>query len=86
MFRIPHAYVYVTSLHKSNIKIEINRKLCPNIFFEYSHGLFKKNTELTELPKLKRNKVLNTQDGNNIMKIILTLPRMSLPRFHQTAW
>ena len=30
------------SLHKSNIKIEINRNyLCPNIFFLIIHGLFK---------------------------------------------
>ena len=38
----------------------------------------------TELPKLKPNKVLNTCDKANIMKIP-TWPRASLPRFHQTA-
>ena len=37
----------------------------------------------TELPKLKHNKVLNTQDRANIMKIIPARPRASLPRFHQ---
>ena len=40
---------------------------------------------LTELPKLKRNKVLNTRDRANIIKIIPTWPRVSLPKFHQTA-
>ena len=35
--------------------------------------------------KLKRNKALNTQDRADIMKIIPTWSRASLPRFHQTA-
>ena len=39
----------------------------------------------TELPKLKRNKVLNTWDRANIMKIIPTWPQASLPKFPQTA-
>ena len=36
----------------------------------------------TELPELKHNKVLQTQDRANIVKIIPTRPRTSLPRFH----
>ena len=39
----------------------------------------------TELPKLKHNKVLNTRDRANIMKIISTWPRANLPRFYQMA-
>ena len=38
-----------------------------------------------KLPKQKSNKVLNIGDRANIMKIIPTLPRASLPRFHETA-
>ena len=45
----------------------------------------KKKKTQTELPKLKHNKVLNTWDRANIMKIIPTWPRVSLPRFHQMA-
>ena len=37
-----------------------------------------KKRTLTELPKLKRNKVLNTRDRANIMKIIPTRTRASL--------
>ena len=44
----------------------------------------KKKTPI-ELPKLKLNKVLNTQDRANILKIIPTGPQASLPRFHQTV-
>ena len=44
----------------------------------------KKKTPI-ELPKLKRNKVISTQDRANIMKIIPTLPSTSLPKFHQKA-
>ena len=48
-------------------------------------GIYSQNKKtLTELPKLKRNKVLNTSDRTN-MKIIPTWPKTSLPRFHQTA-
>ena len=35
--------------------------------------------------KLKHNKVLNTQDRANIMKIIPTWPGASLPMFHKTG-
>ena len=34
----------------------------------------------TELPKLKRNKVLNTRDGANIMIIIPIWSGVSLPK------
>ena len=36
----------------------------------------------TELPKLKCSKVLKTRDRANIMKIIPTWPRTSMPPFH----
>ena len=42
----------------------------------------KKKKTSTEIPKLKCNKTLNTWDRANIMKIIPTWPRASLPRFH----
>ena len=41
-----------------------------------------KEKTLTELPKLKHYKVLNTQDRAHIMKIIPTWLRVSLSRFH----
>ena len=47
------------------------------------HVCLVKRKTPTELPKLKLNKVLNTRNGANIMRIIPTLPRVNLPRFHQ---
>ena len=44
--------------------------------------LVKRKKTLTELPKSKHDKVLNTQDRADIMKIIPTWPRATLPRFH----
>ena len=49
------------------------------------HMSSQKKKAPTELPKLKCNKALNTWDRANIMKIIPTWPRASLPRFHQMA-
>ena len=43
----------------------------------------RKNTK--KLPKLEYNKVPNTWDRANIVKIILTQPRVCLPRFHLKA-
>ena len=45
----------------------------------------KKKKTPTELPKLKLNKVPSTKDRANIMKIIPSWPRASLPRFYKTA-
>ena len=54
------------------------------MLLENRHVCLVKKTP-TKLPKLKRNKVLNTWDRANIRKIIPTGPRVSHPGFHQTA-
>ena len=56
--------------HKGNLKI-----------IKHAYVWSKGKKTQAELPTLKRNKVLNTQDRANI-KIISTCPRAIQPRFH----